>query len=388
MEYTHWKSCLVIVLAGLCFIPASALAMGTQEFYGRLVKLLKASQVGQMERLVKDNRNAATKCLEIIREKLNQEKDQRRAAAYQLLADELDELIAVTSGERDCEMAEKIYQRGLQITISDEALEVFRRVVRLCPERLDAYLRVADLSKKLGRFDEAVSGYKTILARRKDSPDALMGLGETLFAAGLYRRCIPYFQEVLAAQPDHREATKYIQSASRELEQEREGTIPADEIVERLWAHLGVRLMCMCPYDVQLKSRVRLKEITFATDSTRLNRRARAQIAELARAFKTESLKDGHFLIEGHADPTGSDEYNQALAFKRAQAVKRCLVRAHNIDPALLSVAGIGESRPWTTNDTSVGRKANRRIEVISIEKPSNRKISEKRPAGTEPGDR
>ena len=47
--------------------------------------------------------------------------------------------------------------------------------------------------------------------------------------------------------------------------------------------------------------------------------------------------------------------------------MKRCDVPASQ-----LGVAGMGESRPWTTNDTSWGRRSNRRTEILSIERPED----------------
>jgi outer membrane protein OmpA-like peptidoglycan-associated protein len=68
-------------------------------------------------------------------------------------------------------------------------------------------------------------------------------------------------------------------------------------------------------------------------------------------------------VAEGHTDALGSEEYNEALSIRRAEAVFRYLVN-RGIAPERLRVEGFGESRPVATNDTEVGRAQNRRVEL------------------------
>jgi len=72
---------------------------------------------------------------------------------------------------------------------------------------------------------------------------------------------------------------------------------------------------------------------------------------------------DGLILIDGHADHTGTDAYNQALSMRRANSVRDALV-SRGISADRLSVRGFGERQPAATNSTSEGRALNRRVEV------------------------
>lgn len=225
----------------------------------------------------------------------------------------------------------------------------------------------ANLSKKLGRFDDAVAGYEKLLSLEQPPPAAFLGMGEVLYSAGLYRRSIPYLEKAIQVEPDSKKGRRILELAIREISVDKDGLITAEELVDRLWNPLQGNLMCMCPFHARLLGRVRLREVTFATDSQTLSPRAKAQLEDVARALRTESLKHGHFLIEGHAHVIGDGSYNKALSLARAEAVKRYPVDVHRANPALLSVAGMGSARPWTTNQTSSGRRANRRIEIVSI---------------------
>jgi outer membrane protein OmpA-like peptidoglycan-associated protein len=67
--------------------------------------------------------------------------------------------------------------------------------------------------------------------------------------------------------------------------------------------------------------------------------------------------------IEGHADATGPDAYNQGLSERRAKSVRDYLV-SHGVEASRLTTVGYGESRPIASNDTREGRALNRRVEL------------------------
>ena len=69
--------------------------------------------------------------------------------------------------------------------------------------------------------------------------------------------------------------------------------------------------------------------------------------------------------VEGHTDSVGSAAYNQKLSERRAQAVKRYLVR-QGIDPSRITTEGYGKSRPIASNETEEGRAKNRRADIIA----------------------
>lgn len=71
--------------------------------------------------------------------------------------------------------------------------------------------------------------------------------------------------------------------------------------------------------------------------------------------------------IEAHTDASGDPTYNQGLSERRARSVLEYLVQK-GIDPARLTAAGYGESRPIATNGTAAGRAKNRRVEFHVVE--------------------
>jgi OOP family OmpA-OmpF porin len=69
--------------------------------------------------------------------------------------------------------------------------------------------------------------------------------------------------------------------------------------------------------------------------------------------------------IEGHTDNVGSNQYNQRLSQRRADAVRQVLISKFNIAPLRLRAMGYGETRPVQSNATATGRQANRRVIAV-----------------------
>ncbi len=70
--------------------------------------------------------------------------------------------------------------------------------------------------------------------------------------------------------------------------------------------------------------------------------------------------------ISGHTDSTGSEEYNQKLSERRANAVKTALA-GMGVDPARITTIGYGKSKPIASNASESGRLKNRRVEIRII---------------------
>jgi len=95
-------------------------------------------------------------------------------------------------------------------------------------------------------------------------------------------------------------------------------------------------------------------------------------------ALKLRSLKNSRIVVYGYTDDQKVGESlkkqgiktNLDLSSKRADTVADYL-RAHGIDPNILSAKGRGDTHPIAPNSTASGRAQNRRIEIV-VEGPGN----------------
>jgi peptidoglycan-associated lipoprotein len=106
------------------------------------------------------------------------------------------------------------------------------------------------------------------------------------------------------------------------------------------------------------------KTVYFDFDKYALNAQGKVDAKATAEALKT--MPDVPVRIEGNADSRGSDEYNYALALKRANAVKEALVNAGVTNK--LEVVSYGEAKPACTDATEDCFAKNRRVDFKRID--------------------
>lgn len=73
-----------------------------------------------------------------------------------------------------------------------------------------------------------------------------------------------------------------------------------------------------------------------------------------------------HIVVEGHSDSTAHADKGDALADARAQAVRDALI-AGGLDAGRVETRAMGHAQPVATNKTLLGRKANRRVEIVVV---------------------
>lgn len=106
-------------------------------------------------------------------------------------------------------------------------------------------------------------------------------------------------------------------------------------------------------------------EVYFEFNSAKITPRAKAQLRALGRALSSPELKPYRYLIAGHTDAVGSDEFNLDLSRRRAIAVRKYLVSVFPIDPRRLLSVGFG-LRQLKRPETPYAA-VNRRVEVALI---------------------
>jgi len=105
-------------------------------------------------------------------------------------------------------------------------------------------------------------------------------------------------------------------------------------------------------------------KLLFKFDSAELTAEAKSAIDKPIERYKGKGELTQNVQVVGYTDSAGSEEYNQKLSEKRAQAVATYLESHSNIADKEIDVVGMGESYPAHDNNTEVGRTMNRRVEI------------------------
>lgn len=103
--------------------------------------------------------------------------------------------------------------------------------------------------------------------------------------------------------------------------------------------------------------------LRFSSNSSKLNSAGRASLQKIANIIK--EYPENRLAIQGHTDSTGGADGNLKLSDSRALAVQNAF-RAYGV-PArcIVEAKGYGEQFPIADNNTSIGREANRRVELV-----------------------
>jgi outer membrane protein OmpA-like peptidoglycan-associated protein len=106
--------------------------------------------------------------------------------------------------------------------------------------------------------------------------------------------------------------------------------------------------------------------IHFCWNDAELRGRVRTGVAKLARQLR--SMQPARIVLVGHGDASGFCRFNDALALRRAQAVRQALISA-GVQGARITPVSLGERRPTDFSANETAYQANRRVEIL-IEDP------------------
>jgi len=104
-------------------------------------------------------------------------------------------------------------------------------------------------------------------------------------------------------------------------------------------------------------------DLLFAYDSHQLEPGAVSSLTKLGEIIRKNP--NSFFIIEGHTDAFGPDDYNLQLSLLRAMAVRDWLVSRMNIDPRQIEVRGLGKTNLLVPGGSVEEQALNRRVEII-----------------------
>lgn len=112
---------------------------------------------------------------------------------------------------------------------------------------------------------------------------------------------------------------------------------------------------------------LRLLRINFATNSAEIPGRNKRILTKAAGHIR--NLPENVTIeVGGHTDSDGSDDYNDRLSTKRAEAVRAFFI-SKGVRESRLTSRGYGEGAPVADNDSDEGKARNRRIDYKAIKK-------------------
>lgn len=105
-------------------------------------------------------------------------------------------------------------------------------------------------------------------------------------------------------------------------------------------------------------------DVLFEYDAHELQSGAVASLEKLGELLRRNP--NARFIIEGHSDSYGPEDYNMNLSRLRAESVKAWLISRMGIEGTRIRTSGLGQSRLLVPASESVeGQRINRRVEIV-----------------------
>jgi outer membrane protein OmpA-like peptidoglycan-associated protein len=290
----------------------------------------------------------------------------KAAGAQQYAADSL------TKAEDMLQRAEDYYQRkqgrtpigtaarGASQMAEDARVLTLRRKEQ---ERIDADRRAheeaqakAEADAKAAQDQAAQSQAQAQAAQAQADEDARRRAAAEQAQADAQRQ-----QAAAQAQQAQAEAaTAAAQQAAADADRQKQEAIRQKE-------EMRARLLAQLNQVLQTRDTVRglivsMPDVLFDFNKYTLKPEARERLARISGIVL--AYPDLKLQIEGYTDSIGSDEYNQTLSDKRAEAVRDYLVSS-GVSMNNVAAQGMGKADPIADNSTAAGRKLNRRVEMI-----------------------
>ena len=231
------------------------------------------------------------------------------------------------------EDAKKMIEKTKKMEKSGKSEELIEHQRYLAQKKLDTAIELAKEKRAQERVDNAALNRKDVLLAAKS-------------------------KELNEAQDEAQRMSKRAKLAEREAEEARERAKEMSAKAKKMAA----TLTDISATDTERGLVITMGSILFELNESELKSSSKTTVAKIADFLNQYPERD--VLVEGFTDSTGSSDYNQTLSDKRAKAVT-ALLAGNGIDQNRLNAVGYGESYPAATNDTSLGRQKNRRVEIV-----------------------
>lgn len=267
----------------------------------------------------------------------------------------------MTSAFGDCNTAQGIFNDAMSTQNMDTRINLLTKAAELCPGEFAIHFELARACESINQLKQAENALRDAHGSAGDNESVAMVLA--------------FFGQIQEKKGDsHQAAIYYLQAEKsfhipevkerlKKINAENINTIVDSKAITRALS-LEERGLGINDKGFGVKPSVNLR-VNFQYNSADMNDQGRQQAAELGKALGGKSLLDKQFILIGHTDSKGSDQYNLSLSKKRAESVKQYLIRQYGVDPNRLVTTGKGEAELlFTPEQSDQDRALNRRVEV------------------------
>jgi outer membrane protein OmpA-like peptidoglycan-associated protein len=237
-------------------------------------------------------------------------------------------------------------------------------------ERLDAEKRARQEAQEKAEADARAAQDQAAQAQAQADEDARRRAEAERARADAERQQAAAVAQQQQSQADADAARLAAENAARQTAEAERQTAEAERQRQeaiRQKEEMRARLLAQLNQVLQTRDTARglivsMPDVLFDFNKYTLKGEARERLARISGIVL--AYPDLKLQIEGYTDSIGSEEYNQTLSEKRAEAVRDYLVSS-GVSMNNVAAQGMGKADPVADNSTAAGRKLNRRVEMI-----------------------
>jgi len=257
--------------------------------------------------------------------------------------------------------------RGATQMAEDARILTLRRIEK---EHLDAEARARQEAQEKAEADARAAQEQAAQAQAQSDEDARRRAEAERAQADAQRQqatALAQQQQSQAEAEAARQAAEVAAHQQAEAERQTQESERQRQEAVRQKEEMRARLLAQLNQVLQTRDTVRglivsMPDVLFDFNKYTLKPEARERLARISGIVL--AYPDLKLQVEGYTDAIGSDEYNQTLSEKRAEAVRDYLVSS-GVSMNNVAAQGLGKADPVADNSTAAGRKLNRRVEMI-----------------------
>lgn len=280
-------------------------------------------------------------------------------------------------GAGGCNQAETLFLSASKQSSADSQRELLEEAVKLCPTHAKAWNNLGIVYEKQKRLEAARKAYEAANTNGPELGSPLAGLGDVAMKMGRFEEAAAWFEKFLAFlkeekmrgnprglgifEADYQAKYERVQMKQKILADSMAGVVPS-EVLKR-----GLRPISPVESAKEDLEAERLSLFVFFDfNSADLKKQGQEQLAELADTMLLPEYQNQAFMIEGHSDLFGEEDYNNELSSQRAKTVREFLA-SKGVDPKRLQTKGLGETRPIVQEGDRQAQQINRRVEFVQL---------------------
>ena len=182
-----------------------------------------------------------------------------------------------------------------------------------------------------------------------------------LFAGGAIAAEVPSEQQILQALKP-KPVTRGLTTSPAEIARKQEQDKFVDGLRTRRTRGLSVGEREKVAEIAKDKPQIDL-EINFGYNSAEINAQALPAVKNLGKALT--QLPGSTFVLAGHTDAKGGEGYNQSLSERRAETLRKYLVKHYGLTGENLVTVGYGKSHIKNSGDPYADE--NRRVQIVNM---------------------